>query len=494
MTGRTLVYRGGLKSCNYQCSYCPFSKHPMSERELSGDREQWLRFVENLIQRKGAGAEALLVAPYGEAMIHPWYLKGLALVSALPAIRAAGAQTNLSFPVRKSLENIFDRAGGIREKLRFWATFHPKMTDAEKFSGQCGELLRMGVQVSAGAVGVPEHLEVLRELRRRLPKEIYLWINKMDGLGRQYTEEEREDFLDIDPYFLRELACPPADAKECAGRLFAEGDGRLRTCNISRVQEGRWEQRQELLEYPPSPVCGRKLCSCYLAYGGRDNDMNRILFGPYPLFRIPRRAKAVFFDLAGTLISGEGKITDMTLAGLTGLVRDGIPVFAATTLSCGEARRRCFRFRELFSGGIFLGGAHLIWHGGQERKEIFYDIAETCLAAMRASASELRCRVLAYREKGHLCKITLLRPGRMPWSGEEREYVSRLCDETAPGELRCFTEGNCLEITAKKADKAGGVRTLCGWLGIRPGEAAAAGDSKEGEDKEMLEICGGCES
>ena len=39
-----ILYRGSLKSCNYRCNYCPFSKHPRSERELLRDREQWFRF------------------------------------------------------------------------------------------------------------------------------------------------------------------------------------------------------------------------------------------------------------------------------------------------------------------------------------------------------------------------------------------------------------------------------------------------------------------
>ena len=34
LEGRMVLYRGALKSCNYRCGYCPFSKHPQSEREL----------------------------------------------------------------------------------------------------------------------------------------------------------------------------------------------------------------------------------------------------------------------------------------------------------------------------------------------------------------------------------------------------------------------------------------------------------------------------
>ena len=40
MNAKTLLYRGSLKSCNYHCSYCPFSKHPQSMRELTIEKEQ----------------------------------------------------------------------------------------------------------------------------------------------------------------------------------------------------------------------------------------------------------------------------------------------------------------------------------------------------------------------------------------------------------------------------------------------------------------------
>ena len=47
-TKATILYRGSLKSCNYRCGYCPFSKRRGSRREYDRDREQWLRFVDSL--------------------------------------------------------------------------------------------------------------------------------------------------------------------------------------------------------------------------------------------------------------------------------------------------------------------------------------------------------------------------------------------------------------------------------------------------------------
>ena len=128
---RTVLYRGSLKSCNYQCSYCPFSKHRISKRELEDDREQWFRFCESL--RESAeylSIRALMVVPYGEALVHPWYWEGLGGLTKWDVLEAAGAQTNLSFSAERSLK-IFDQFGGAQEKLRLWASFHPEMTACE---------------------------------------------------------------------------------------------------------------------------------------------------------------------------------------------------------------------------------------------------------------------------------------------------------------------------------------------------------------------------
>lgn len=501
MNGLELLYRGSLKSCNYQCSYCPFSKHRMSERELRRDREQWEHFAETVWGRAGElKIRSLLVAPYGEALIHPWYWEGLGRISSLAGVGAVGAQTNLSFPAEESLE-CFQKAGGDLKKLHLWATFHPEMTTAEEFSEKCGKLAEKGVRLCAGAVGAPQNAKLLKALRRGLPKEIYLWVNRMDGLKRPYTREETETFLEIDPYFLRELSYPPADPGQCRNRLFAEGNGRLRVCNISRYLEiswdGLWEttQRKKGAEPVPDgmakPLCGQKRCSCYLAYGGREDFMNQILFGPHPVFRVPRRAKAVFLDIMGTLIlkkePGQERIPPWVRAGLEGLHRDGIPLFFATTLPYHEAKRRCREIWHLFSGGVFAGGAHLVLKETGGRWEAVQAMEKDCLAALEDMGKDLHCRVLPYRSKEKLYKVTLLRPDVLPWREEERRTAAERLREAGIGGIRIFPEENCLQIVSEHATKAEGVRRICGQLHISLEEAAAAGDSPE--DAEMLKLC-----
>lgn len=487
MDKHMILYRGSLKSCNYHCSYCPFSKHSVSERELEKDKRQWFSFVESFAKKaKRMNIGALMVVPYGEAMIHAWYWEGLAKISALAEIDAVGIQTNLSFSVNEFIE-CFCQNGGVLGKLRLWATYHPEMTSVQEFADKCKTLRKTGILLCAGSVGVPQNLHLLSTLKQELDTHgegengIYLWVNKMDGLQRSYTQAEREAFFSIDPYFERELVPVAANAVMCKGRLFVEADGRLHTCNISSALKQNWEISSDI----PIPMCSRKKCSCYLAYGGREDFLNQILFGPYPLFRIPRRPKAVFLDIEGTLTTEDGAVTASVLVGLKALAREKVCLLFATTMPFKEAMERCRDIRHLFAGGIFAGGAHLVLNQ-EAHREYFYEIDDEWLSGLQPIKKRFQFRVLTYRNSGKLYKVTLLRPGHRPWVRQEAEEVMR-CIDFESDRLRYYIEENCLQIAAVDACKVNGVRMLCQWLGISPKDAAAAGDSKE--DKQMMEMC-----
>ena len=215
MGGHMVLYRGSLKSCNYKCSYCPFSKHAMSQEELVKDRRQWNLFVSTYLkQAENLNLRALMLVPYGEALIHPWYWAGLAGISASAGTDAVGAQTNLGFSVKEALDD-FRNAGGLTRKLRLWATFHPQMTEVSEFAEKCRVCMEEGVTVCAGAVGVPEHEGLLHQLREELPEEIYLWINKMDGLA-VYAKREGKFCRHRSLFF-------PGTDRACGGCITVSG-------------------------------------------------------------------------------------------------------------------------------------------------------------------------------------------------------------------------------------------------------------------------------
>lgn len=505
MAGRTIFYRGNLKSCNYSCSYCPFSKRRASASQLDKDRKSFERFCDSIEDRAQAfSVGAVFVVPYGEASIHGWYWEGLGRLAALPGIERVGLQTNLSFSVEECLER-FDLYGAAREgdmpgslhrrreKLCIWATFHPEMTDADTFADKCRRLVESGVRLCAGAVGVPGNLPLLVRLREELPPDVYLWINKMDGLGRNYTEAEKKEFSALDPLFEMELNSPAAKAAMCADRCFVEADGRVRSCNIGRLKEANWYQssREELFR----PLCGKKRCSCYLAYGGRSDFEGKSFFGEYPAFRIPEKRRAVFLDLDGTLIPrGErGGLSDSVRRRLSALGKK-CPVFLATSMPEEEVRKRLQDDLDLFRGAVFASGAHVRLYPGRDGedfaekgcREAVHPVNTDRLPELSEYARQVKARVRVCRKNRAACKITVLKRRHCHWNQQE---CGRITDLLAQSDCRIFVENHCLEVIGSGLDKGSGIRELCGWLGISPREVLAVGDDRE--DEAMAGVCGG---
>lgn len=280
-------YRGSLRSCNYSCSYCPFSKKKSSEQEREQDKEALFRFYESL-RKKNREVEALQIVPYGEAMVYTYYWEFLAKVSQIEGIQAVGIQTNLSF----SPELFFDaweKWGGISKKLRIWATFHPSMTQSEPFLRTATALKQKGIGVCIGAVGVPKQMECLQAFYRQIPSDITFWVNAMEGMGRAYQKEEILQFQSMDENFEYELKHWEADVSYCKHRCFVEADGRIYRCNISRQVIGNWyaDDSHQMLAFDTAKTeCKRKECSCFLAYSNRSDFLPKKSLGEFPMFRI----------------------------------------------------------------------------------------------------------------------------------------------------------------------------------------------------------------
>lgn len=527
MGRKTICYRGSLKSCNYRCSYCPFSKHRASVQELEKDRQNFGRFCESIADRAAEfDIGAVFVVPYGEASIHRWYWEGLGRLAGLDGLDRVGLQTNLSFSVEECLaifdlysgdanrENIRESdketcketaektvrgiSGAARRKLCIWATFHPEMTDMKTFVEKCHRLADSGVNLCVGAVGAPQNIPLLGRLRERLSPDLYLWINKMDGLGRAYTEEEKRAFLELDPFFGLECGSPAADAAMCSDRCFVEADGRIRACNIGRIKEGNWYQSEQKEIF--RPLCGKKRCSCYLAYGGRADFEGRQFFGAYPIFRVPKPYQAVFLDLDGTLVPEKhrGRLSDSVRRKLLAL-REKRPVFLATSMPAEEVRQRLGEDLELFQGAVFASGAY-VWmrtkeeggkadDSGEKRKgaagrEVIHPVDLKELPRLTELAARCSAGVRVYRIRGREAdaerdtayKITLVKRHNSVWQEQERQMAAEILQT---GAYRIFVEKNCLEIIAAHVDKGTGVREICGWLGIRPEEAIAVGNDRE---------------
>ena len=94
MNSWSILYRGPLSSCNYECGYCPFAKTRNTREELADDERRLGRFVD--WTRERLEEVAVLFTPWGEALVHRHYQNALCDLSRFTNVRRAAIQTNLS--------------------------------------------------------------------------------------------------------------------------------------------------------------------------------------------------------------------------------------------------------------------------------------------------------------------------------------------------------------------------------------------------------------
>ncbi len=520
----------------------------MRAQELQKDRAAFFRFVEQM-QNCADAQGAVQIIPYGEALIHEYYWEGMAALSQNPGLDAVGAQSNFSFPAEKMLA-IYRAHGGKIEKLRLWGTFHPQMAGVGQFLEQCRLLSGMQIAYCVGAVGVPEQIDQIRRLKKGLPEHIYLWINKMDGLGRAYTEEEIDAFMQLDEYFGLELAAHDADYRDCMDNRFVEADGTMRRCNISRrvlgnfysvsgagketgqeavsgagketgqraVSGAREETEQGAVsrvgketgqgavsgseketekesEGKGSRLCGRKRCSCYLAYCNRP-DMRLLFFQPYPAFRIPVYPKAVFMDIDGTLLpEGETRIPGPTVQWLRALSTH-CSLYAATSRPLESAMAILHPVWRVMRGGVFANGARCVvrGEGGIVMDEI-RQMETGWVAAAEKAAARYGYKARVYQKSGRAYKIVFVERGatknvanhtkssvnKNVNKNVKKDIITDASDIKSifhiPDTCLLIQEKNCIQVTAQGTGKLQGVLRVCKQMGYLPQDVAVIGNS-----------------
>lgn len=121
----SILYRGDLSSCNYDCPYCPFAKRKDSRATLATDAEQVARLVEYIKQHPHTQFKVFFT-PWGEGLIRTWYQQAMVALSHFPNIEKVAIQTNLSC-----------RLGWLqkanKEKIALWSTYHPGQVSREAF-------------------------------------------------------------------------------------------------------------------------------------------------------------------------------------------------------------------------------------------------------------------------------------------------------------------------------------------------------------------------
>ncbi|WP_433473356.1 STM4011 family radical SAM protein [Spirillospora sp. CA-142024] len=253
----TILYRGPLASCDYDCPYCPFAKRRDTPEQLRADRAALERFTGWV---SGCGHRvSVLFTPWGEGLVRSWYRRALTDLSHLPHVERVAIQTNLSHRVSWT-------AGADLTRLALWATYHPGQVPYERFLGKCRDLASRGVRFSVGIVGQPEHLDAARRLRADLPTGTYLWVNAAEG--RAYDDSEAASWTEIDPLFpvsrhphaSRGLPCRTGDTV-----VSVDGDGTVRRCHFVPSVLGNLYDGSFRDALAPRP-CPLDVCDCHIGY------------------------------------------------------------------------------------------------------------------------------------------------------------------------------------------------------------------------------------
>ncbi|MCL1790259.1 MAG: STM4011 family radical SAM protein [Peptococcaceae bacterium] len=540
----TIYYRGLLRSCNYRCSYCPFHKTSRSthtKEEVYTKEETPIKEGTQAQERAYAKKEALdrerardrlalekfcakvpeignnlsvMFVPHGEALIHSYYQEALAQLCASASIAKVGCQTNLSFSVENFLGHLgfspknqsrrdMNNTKSVLSKIRLWCTFHPTQTSLDQFLKQCQELYQNKILFSVGAVGLPKHTEILTELRRLLPRNIYLWINAAEGMNITYTQHDISNLLAIDPLFIYELQDHPAQPAHCRGgkeSFFVEANGTIFPCLISRNKLGNIYDPQPFSppptssslppnptpvpvplnhKTPPTPskiIRNTRSCHCYLAYSNRTDIFDVCGLEKDRAFRIPNQQRAFFFDMDGTLTDISGTIPDKHLQAVDLLAETGL-VFLATSLPFPFARQTGDKIWRYIAGGVFAEGSDIRIFSDNYKRII--PLNESVQTHMEAS---FPAQVIPYREDGILHKITLQNHAFMDNTLESPLQMTALRKHAEAGAkafgTRFVLEDNTCGIVSKEASKLNGILEICKHLQLFESFVTVIGNSE----------------
>ncbi|MQY19303.1 hypothetical protein NRB20_23880 [Nocardia sp. RB20] len=254
----TLLYRGPLASCDYDCPYCPFAKRRDTPAQLRADRAALERFT-SWVRERTDDRLSILFTPWGEGLVRSWYRRALVELSRLPQVERVAIQTNLSCRTDWLTEADLDT-------LALWCTYHPGQTPYRRFLDKAERLTRSGVRFSVGIVGLPEHLASARQLRADLPDHVYLWVNAAEG--HTYTDEQADTWTALDPLFPYSRHPHRSAGQPCrtgSSVLSVDGEGTVRRCHFVPETLGNLYDGTYRTALTPRP-CPRTECDCHIGY------------------------------------------------------------------------------------------------------------------------------------------------------------------------------------------------------------------------------------
>jgi hypothetical protein len=260
----SLLYRGRLSSCNYDCAYCPFAKRRDSRATLQRDATDLARFVAWVSSEPSAHARTLsiLFTPWGEGLVRKHYREAMIALSRMPHVRRVAIQTNLCIGT-SWLDRVDPRSFAL------WCTWHPSEVSLEAFVARCLELHRRDIRFSVGMVAMREAFDDIERLRAALPIDVTMWLNAYDQRPEHYYDDnDVARLLRIDPHFRYSLEPPSSLDAPCAtgeSVLSVNGDGDVRRCHFVAEPLGNLYDGSFAARLGPRP-CPNRGCDCFIGY------------------------------------------------------------------------------------------------------------------------------------------------------------------------------------------------------------------------------------
>ena len=278
MDALSILYRGSLLSCNYDCGYCPFAKAQDSRESLANDAAELDRFVQWVSQQ--TRPIRILFTPWGEALIRRYYQDAIAELGTMQHVERIAIQTNLSLST-----SAIERCQS--DKLALWCTYHPSQISRQQFIEKCAFLVEQEVRFSVGMVGNRDEIDEIAAMRQALPAEIYLWVNANRDEQADYRTQELEQLQQIDALFEHNLHQYPSHGKTCntgSQVISVDGAGNVQRCHFVKEPLGNLYDGSFTPSYE---TCPKQSCDCHIGYIHMPHLQLDAIYGDGLLERIP---------------------------------------------------------------------------------------------------------------------------------------------------------------------------------------------------------------
>ncbi len=290
----SILYRGRLSSCNYDCAYCPFAKRRDTRATLQRDADDLARFIDWV--RTAPMAISILFTPWGEGLVRRHYRQAMVELSHMPNVRRVAIQTNLCIQPRW-----LDEANATT--IAFWCTWHPSETTMAAFLSRVAALNARGIRHSVGMVASRELFADIARLRAALPEATPMWLNALDPRPPDYYSDHEIAFMrNIDPHIDFNLRPPPSLDAPCATGervVSVDGDGNVRRCHFVPTLLGNLYDGSFLSELRPR-ACPKANCECFIGYVHRSDLPFAVDYRDGQLERVPARSVYARHDCEAT--------------------------------------------------------------------------------------------------------------------------------------------------------------------------------------------------